>query len=233
MVTPSPSAVRIGPLPSGWARPLFAINATVAWFAVVLQVIISVSGMYPSTNTNPSLYGDPGQGFLGRLIDILSYFTILSNVVVAVVMTMLWRAPRRTAWFFRALRLDSLMMITITCIVYNALLRSTTVNVGLNVYTDLLLHQIVPVLTILVWLLVGPRRQFGLRDLLPALVVPLAWAAYALIRGAVIGAYPYDIVNVAKYGYASVLLTIATIIALGIALGLLAIGIERLLTGRR
>jgi hypothetical protein len=148
-------------------------------------------------------------------------------------MTMLWRAPRRTGWFFRALRLDSLMMITITCIVYNALLRSITVNVGLNVYTDLLLHQVVPVVTVLVWLLAGPRRQFGLRDLLPALIVPLAWAAYALIRGAIIGAYPYDIVNVAKYGYGSVLLTIAIIIGFGIALGLIAIGIERLLSGRR
>ena len=223
----------IGPLPARWARPLFAVNAVVAWFAVGFQVFISVSGMYPSQNTDPHLYGDPTQGFLGRLIDILSYFTILSNVVVAVVMTMLWRAPRRTGWFFRALRLDSLMMITITCIVYNALLRSTTVNVGLNVYTDLLLHQVVPVVTVLVWLLAGPRRQFGLRDLLPALIVPLAWAAYALIRGALIGAYPYDIVNVAKYGYGSVLLTIAIIIGFGIALGLIAIGIERLLSGRR
>lgn len=233
MVRTTSQPALIGPLPARWARPLFALNAVVAWFAVGFQVFISVSGMYPSQNTDPDLYGDPGQGFLGRLIDILSYFTILSNVVVAVVMTTLWRAPRRTAWFFRALRLDSLMMITITCIVYNALLRSTTVNVGLNVYTDLLLHQIVPVLTILVWLLVGPRRQFGLRDLLPALIVPLAWAAYALIRGAVIGAYPYDIVNVAKYGYGSVLLTIAMIVAVGVALGLIAIGIERLLSGRR
>jgi hypothetical protein len=38
---------------------------------------------------------------------------------------------------------------------------------------------------------------------------------------------------VAKYGYGSVLLTIAIIIGFGIALGLIAIGIERLLSGRR
>jgi len=233
MVTSTASVVRIGPLPSGWARPLFAVNAVVAWAAVLAQVIISVSGMYPSTNTNPGLYGDPDQGFIGRLIDILSYFTILSNVVVAVVMTLLWRNPRRTHWFFRALRLDSLMMITITCIVYNVLLRSTTVNVGLNVYTDLLLHQVVPALTVLVWLLVGPRRQFGLRDLLPALLVPLAWAGYALARGAVIGAYPYDIINVTKYGYGSVLLTLAAIIGFGIVIGVIAVGVERLLSRRR
>jgi hypothetical protein len=60
-------------------------------------------------------------------------------------------------------------------------------------------------------------------------VIPLAWAAYTLVRGVFIDAYPYGFVNVADLGLQSVLVNIAEIAAFGIVLGLIFWGLDRLI----
>ena len=40
---------------------------------------------YPSLSTESSLLGSPGQPLINRIVDYLSFFTIWSNIVVAIV----------------------------------------------------------------------------------------------------------------------------------------------------
>ena len=49
-----------------------------------------------------------------------------------------------------------------------------------------------------------------------ALLVPVLWVAWMLLRGAVIGSYPYGFVAVGERGYPAVLATIAMILAFGL-----------------
>ena len=73
------------------ARVLFAINAAVLWVGVVLSTILSAGDYYPPNTTSPGLYGDNplgAAGFLGREIDHFSYFTVWSNILAAIIMTM-------------------------------------------------------------------------------------------------------------------------------------------------
>ena len=80
-------------------RTAFGATAILAAFGMVLNLALSALGTYPSTQTVPSLLGfnDSGSaGAPGRILDFLSYFTVLSNIIVAVVMAMLWRNPARS-----------------------------------------------------------------------------------------------------------------------------------------
>lgn len=201
------------------ARIAHAVTALLAWAGVAMTVVISALGAYKRGFWEPHLYGihpDGAAGVLSRLGDTLSYFTMWSNIVVALSATLLALAPRTVTPARRALRLSGLLMITITAIVYALILAPDDVVVGWSRITNPLQHLVVPGVTLLVWLVWGPRGWFTMRTVAASLVIPLAWVAWMLGRGAVIDAYPYGFVNVATLGYPRVALTLLVI--LGFAL---------------
>lgn len=219
------------------ARWLFGANAVVAWSSVLLSFSLNISGFY-SKNVNPAaptLLGNVPGGQdqpWERLFDWLTYFTILSNIVVAVVMTALLFRP---GWFdrqdavgrvWRALRLDSVVMILVTGIVYNLLLAEGGKS-GIDWVNNFQQHVLNPVLTLLVFLLAGPKRLASWRTALDAMVLPVLWAVYALLRGQVIGAYPYFFLDVAKLGLVPVMVFIAQILAFALVLCAGLIGLDR------
>lgn len=220
---------------SSGARTAFVANAVIAWLGVVLTVVISGLGAYTVQPVEPGLYGihpDGLAGVVSRLADTASYFTIWSNVVVAVTMTVLARRPLRSTALLRTLRLDSVLMITITAIVYAVLLAPTTEVVGWSRLTDPILHQVTPVVTVLVWLVHGPRGWITRRTVLAALVVPMVWIGWILLRGSVIGAYPYGFVNIAEYGVGPVAATLAGILVFGLVVTSAYWGIDTALRRR-
>jgi len=205
--------------PARPARIAFAVNAVVAWLGVLLTVVISGAGGYELT-PEPGLYGvhpEGAAGVLSRVADTLSYFTIWSNIIVALVATLLARRRVPDAGWLRVLRLDSVLMITVTALVYAVVLAPTAEVVGWSRLTDPILHQVTPAITVLVWLVFGPRRWVTGRVVLASLIIPVAWIAWMLLRGAVIGTYPYDFANVAELGYASVATALVAILAFGVA----------------
>ncbi len=204
--------------PSRAARTAWGVNAGIAWTGVVLTLLLSGLGWYSAEPPEPGLYGDTGDGLSGvvsRLGDSLSYFTVWSNVVVAVSLTSLARRPLEDTWLRRVLRLDGLLMITITAIVYQVLLAPSIDVVGWSNLTDPILHVITPLLTVVVWAVWGPRGWVSARLVPAALIVPLLWIVWMLARGAVIDAYPYGFTNVADLGYAPVAVTLGLILLVG------------------
>ncbi|GAA1477767.1 hypothetical protein GCM10009623_22130 [Nocardioides aestuarii] len=220
---------------SSRARAALLLNAVVAWAGVVLTVLLSTLGWYQQLPVEPGLYGDtpPGAaGALPRLLDTLSYFTIWSNIAVAVGVTLLLARPLRDGVAVRVLRLSGLLMITVTAIVYQVLLAPTAEVVGWSLLTDPILHVVTPVLTVLVWAIWGPRGWIDARLVPAALTVPLLWIVWMLARGAVIDAYPYGFVNVAEVGYASVARTLALILVFGVVVAAAFWGLDVLLRRR-
>jgi hypothetical protein len=236
MTTISSAHTPTGPAPqeTGWAishgaRVAFTANAVIAWLGVVLTVVISGLGAYTVQPLEPGLYGihpDGLAGVVSRLADTASYFTIWSNVVVAVTMTLLVRQPLRSTALLRTLRLDSVLMITITAIVYAVLLAPNTEVVGWSRVTDPILHQVTPAVTVLVWLVYGPRGWITRRTVVAALAIPIVWVAWILLRGSVIGAYPYGFVNIGEYGVGPVAGTLAGILGFGLVVTAVYWGID-------
>lgn len=224
------------------ARPLYALNAIVAALAVTVSFSLMATGYYLDEldPTKPTLLGNIPTGkdqVWERFFDWISYFTILSNITVTVVMLALVFRPElftRTdavgkRW--QALRLDSLLMITITGIVYQALL-ATGNKVGWDFVSNALEHIVNPIVTVLVFVIVGPRGLISLRTIAHAMVLPIVWAIAALSRGMVIGAYPYFFLDVATNGLASVIEFILAIMVFAIIIALIFLAWDRLAVRR-
>ncbi len=209
----------------------FGIIALIAWGSLALNFVITALGVYPSMNTDPTLLGSNISGFAGvmsRIFDFFTYFTILSNIVVGIVMTMLWRNPNRKGVVFRTLHLDALLMISVTGLIYGVVLAGGAKLQGLEYVTNACEHYIVPILMVIVFIVYGPRGNFRVGTVFAALILPIAWAFFALIRGAAIGAYPYGFLNVAKLGLTSVIINIAMVAVLGIIIGFVYLLIDKL-----
>lgn len=203
-------------------RVAYGVNALCAWFGFGLSLIIETFGLVPQVAYDPPIpksqfnwYGHYADGIAGapaRLADLLSYFTIWSQVVVGVVMTMLFLNPNRRSKWFQVFRLDAVMMILVTGIVYNLLLGPNFPPVGLNKYSSIFEHTITPLVTLIVFLGWGPRGWFTVMNMVRALILPIGYVFYTLFRGAVLDSYPYDFFDVVSYGYADVIIFVLGIL---------------------
>lgn len=215
------------------ARTAYGFNALLAWGGFLLVLALSATGSFATAPRKGNVYGMHPDGLAGawsRVCDTASYFTEWSNVVVAISLTLLWLAPGRDTFWRRVLRLDALLMITITAIVYAVLLAPTEVVTGWSVLTNPWQHIAVPVVTVLVWLIWGPRGWITGRVVLGSLLIPLAWIVWMLARGAVVGGYPYAFVDVATYGYGPVLRTVGGILVFGVVVALIYWALDLLLS---
>ncbi len=203
------------------ARVLFAITAAVLWIGQILSVVLSAIDYYPVNTTDPGLYGNNAlgaAGFLGREIDHFSYFTVLSNMLAAVIFTMLAINPKRTSALFRVLRLDAIVMMIVTGLIFNLLLNTGT-HEGWDFWSNGIQHVYGPLLVLIVFVIAGPRGWITSSSIFASLILPLLWLAYSLLRGSVIGAYPYGFLDVNAKGMASVLGFVAQMVIFAIVLG--------------
>ena len=221
-------------------KSLFGINALSAWIGLGMSTFIELFGLVETKYTGESSptsqfghQGDYASGLAGapeRLIDLFSYFTIWSQIVVGVVMTLLYLNPARDGKLFRVFRLDSILMITVTGVVYNLLLGPNYPPQGLNQISSPIQHTITPLITVLVFVIAGPRGWITLKNIVAALVVPIVYVFYTLTRGAIIGKYPYDFFDVITEGYAYVLIFVMGILFASIIVAGFYWGIDKVLS---
>jgi len=194
------------------------VTAGVVVAALVLQTVLVITGdsVLAETQVPPLLTR------LGRLV---SYFTIQSNLLVAVTAVQLARDPLRDGRWWRPVRAAALVGITVTGLVHFVLLRPLLDLHGASWAADKLLHMVVPLLAVVGWLLVGPRPRAPWRDALTVLVWPVAWLAWTLVVGALTGWYPYPFLDVGARGAASVAVVCValTVLFLALAAGLSAL----------
>ena len=196
-------------------RAAYWVVAALAWAGVAATLIITAfDGYAPPTYYEEGLFAGAAHGWAGapeRLINCLSYFTELSNIMVAIISTLLARRGRVGAWG-RATHLCALMMITVTAIVYAMLIGPYETLSGFALVTNPLQHIVVPAAFVGTAALAGPRGGITWATLGRALLIPVAWVAYTLVRGSFTHQYPYGFVNVWRIGYAQVAINIVAIL---------------------
>ena len=153
----------------------YLVLAVVAWIGVALGLFVTFSGLYPTTGAGPTSFTNADSGLLSGIVDYCSYFTHVSNILVAVVATILARTPERSGRIFNVLILDGLVMIAVTGIVYNVLLAPVAPpQEGWEVPSNIVQHIVTPILTVLVFLIVGQHGRWSWRTPLQALSIPLS-----------------------------------------------------------
>jgi hypothetical protein len=195
----------------------FPIIAIVGWFAVFLQlylIILNRAASLPET-----------------IVRFFSFFTIQTNILVAICFTFLWLKPK-SKWglFFSKPKNTTAitLYITIVGLVYNAILRFLWAPTGSQKVVDELLHSVIPVLVLLYWILFVPKKALEFKNIFPWLIFPAVYLVYTLIRGAFFSFYPYPFVDVILLGYNSVLLNSFFMLLAFLFLGTLFIGIGKL-----
>ncbi len=204
-----------------------------AWIGFGGSLIVNTFDLVPEGKIDPNLFGPHKAGIAGaltRVIDLFGYFTIWSNALVVFTITTLFLNPKRSDKRFILLRNTSLLMILMTGVLYHLLIAPTAHPQSWNIYTNAFQHYVTPILTVLIWLLVGPRRWFNFRMTISVFAIPTAYLLYTFIRGAIIDRYPYGFFNVIKYGYASVGTTLIMIYIAGYILALLFLALDKLLS---
>jgi hypothetical protein len=155
-----------------------------------------------------------------RLVRLFSYFTIQSNVLVLAASITLLVAPARDGRVWRVLRLDSLLAIAVTGIVYNTLLARLVDAQGVALWTNAALHIVSPVATVGVWVLVGPRPRITGGTVAWAFAWPVAWVVFTFVHGAVTGWYPYPFLDAGALGYPRAIGATSGVIVLALVLAL-------------
>jgi hypothetical protein len=150
-------------------------------------------------------------GAWARTFNVFCYFTVQSNVLVAVSTGLLALRIDRPQLWFRVVRLTAVVAITVTFLVYQTVLRGLRELTGLDVYADAALHTVSPVLCVAGWLFIGPRGGLNRRVVAMTLIFPLAWGAFTLARGPIVDFYPYPFIDVAALGYVRVLVNVALV----------------------
>ena len=185
--------------------------------ALIVQVWVAID--VPSQPPGHAVGTLEGTNLGGRLLRLISFFTIESNIVCGVVSAQLVARPDRDGRGWRVVRLAALFGITVTGVVYSTVLAGVHTPHGWReTTTNTIVHYVVPIMMVIGWLLFGPRPRIGVATVLWALAWPVLWLCYTLVLGATSGWYPYPFLDVTTHGYGRVLLNALAVTAVFAAL---------------
>lgn len=174
-------------------RTAAALLAALAWAALALQLALSLR--LSTANGNGALHG---------LWVFLAYFTVLSNLLIALLATAgARRSDGGTELRWRGCAVTAIALVGLG---YHLLLRNAWNPQGAQWLADMLLHYAVPLAALAWWLAIPPRTRIPAAAPLLWLAWPAGYFAYALLRGQASGFYPYYFIDVGKLGIARVLL---------------------------
>ncbi|PYB96921.1 hypothetical protein DMX04_22605 [Pseudomonas koreensis] len=176
-----------------------------------------------------------GASLLGGLVSFFSYFTILTNTLVATVLTcaVAERESAARRWFLQPWVSSGIAVsIAVVGLAYSILLRHLWHPEGWQFVADELLHDVMPLLFLGYWWCCVPKGTLRLWHLPLWLIYPLVYFIYALLRGHLLGAYAYPFIDVAVLGYPQVLANAGGILVGFVLVGLLIIGLDRRLSAR-
>lgn len=192
------------------------IGALVGWFAVIVQFIIMMDSRTASVAET--------------IIRFFSYFTILTNTLVAITFTLLMFNSSKEYFFTRPVVLTATTLyIVVVGLVYQLLLRGLWAPEGLARLVDELLHSFAPSFFLLFWVMYVPKRTIKKRHAISWLVYPAVYLVYVLLRGSVSGFYPYPFIDVTELGYTTVFINSSGMLVLFIMLGIILILLARLM----
>ncbi len=160
---------------------------------------------------------------------LLRFFTIITNLLVALTMTAV-AAGRRVSPFILA---GLTLAIVFVGAIYVALLHGLVELTGRAILTNALLHYVVPLAMAFYWLAFAPKIGLGHRDPLRWSVYPLLYLAYVIVRGSIDGRYPYPFIDVSSLGYGRTVLNSLLLLIVYLLAGLVLVVIGRALARRR
>jgi hypothetical protein len=202
------------------------LGATIGFVIVAAALVLQFALSIPARVAT-------GDSVIGAIVFFFSFFTILTNIMVAAVYLSAitawgWLGWWRTAWV-RGMTAGAIFVVML---VYHFVLAGLVRSDLWFQVADKMLHYLDPTYYVLWWLLGQKHGQLCWGELPKMLVYPLCYLIWAMGRGAVAGDYPYPFLDANKLGYGQVALNCVGVLAAFVLSYALVIGIDRWL-GRR
>jgi small-conductance mechanosensitive channel len=135
-------------------------------------------------------------------VNFFSFFTIVSNVFGAAVLLAAAFDVPEDPHLRDVLRGLATLSLVIVGVVFSSLLAN--LDSELISWVNAVVHYAMPALIVVDWCVDPPHTRISRRDATVWLVLPAAYLAYSLVRGAIVHWYPYPFLNVDAIGYAGV-----------------------------
>ncbi len=193
--------------------------AIVAWLALILQLNINIK----NTETN-------GLTLLVATWNFFSYFTVLTNLLVALCLSfiLLGSSSLPGRFFSKPSTIAAIALnIFIVGLTYNTILRFIWEPRGLQKWVDETLHVVVPILFVLYWLFFVIKGTLKWIHPFSWLIYPAVYLVYALLRGQFSGFHAYPFINTAELGYNRVLLNSFGLMLVFIIAGFLFVALDK------
>lgn len=171
-----------------------------------------------------------GRSVLYAVNHFFSYFTILTNTIVAVLLSsaVYFRTSKWSLWFLKpAVNGAVCLYILIVGIIYYVLLNNTWKPIGAEYFASHTLHGFVPTMYAIIWYKYLRSSVLKYSDALKWLMFPAVYFVYLLIRGQIIGKYPYFFVDPTKIGLGGVVIYSLGILVFFFGLGSLLVLLDR------
>ena len=177
--------------------PFAALIAVLAWIGLAMQFAFAI--------VNPAMQDVP---VAERIVRYFSFFTVVANGIIAIVTTAIALVPESR--FSRRVENGSVLTaaavyISIVAVVYSLFLRAVVNAQGWHLISDHIVHDAIPPMFVLFWLIYARKSDIGWLDPVKWLIVPVLYIAYSLIHGAFDSWYPYWFADVTKLGYPTAL----------------------------
>lgn len=181
-----------------------------------------------------TLAGAPApRSFPDAFIYFWTFFTHLTNLWLLLTYAAVLSGWGWLAWFRRpVMQASAAAFITLVMLYYHFMLAPTLDLKGALQVASYLLHYGAPIIYLVWWALYAPHGvlRFGH---LPLMLLPgIGYVAWVLLRGALVGEYPYDILDAGKFGYGGVAIGVAVLLVAVSIFSAILIGLDGWL-GRR
>jgi hypothetical protein len=184
-----------------------------------------------------ALFWAPSTGVTFDLEDYV-YFTNQSNLLLAIVMlwggvAVLARQVEPAPWLFGAVTLFILITGLVSYLILDPAPPGEEI-IALGMTRDQIVHRLTPVAAFVHFVLMVPHRRLRIRTAAWWLLYPVAYCAFTTLRGALSPGsdYPYGFVDVSELGYGGLLLNVLIYGVGFFVLGLVLVGLDRLLPAR-
>jgi hypothetical protein len=200
-------------------RTFALLLALLAWLSVLLQCYLSLK-----------LASQHGKSIAGGLEVFFSYFTVLTNLLICVSLTLSLAAPWSALgrWCSRPSTVAGIATsILFVGLSYHFLLRHVWNPQGAGLIADVLLHYVVPAFYVTYWWFAASKAEISWMNPVTWSLYPTLYLVYALIRGSIIGSYPYPFIDAAALGYGRTFVNAFGFLFVFIALGCLFVALSR------
>lgn len=190
------------------ARLAALVGLAIGLLGLGIDVVEILPATMVVSDTNPV-----ARNIVDALVYFWTFFTHLTNLGLVLVYLAVITDWRWLGWFRQPVTQGSMGgLILLVMLYYHFMLAGLYPLSGGLLFATYLLHYVTPIWYLAWWALFAQHGTLKWRDVFWMLVPGLAYVAWAMARGAIVGEYPYEILDVVKFGYGTVAMSVGTLI---------------------